>query len=128
SGEPARNVLMIEALDEETVANASTEALARAMGIPLLSPHGRTRVPLAEISGAGAHDVPVSGVTSALVQVAPAQHYMNLLSSKGTRAYSVADPVFDDPSRDAYTKLPAQETFDQSYLAQEDLLMQFIAD
>ena len=62
------------------------------------------------------------------MQVAPAQHYMNLLSSKGTRAYSVADPVFDDPSRDAYTKLPAQETFDQSYLAQENLLMQFIAD
>ena len=128
AGEPRRNVLMIEALDEETVSNASTEALARAMGLPVIAPHGRLRVPLDEVSGAGAHDVPVTGITSALVQVAPAQHYLNIFSSKGVRDWSVADPVFDDPSRSAYTKLPARETFDQSYLAQGDLIAQFIAD
>jgi hypothetical protein len=128
TGESPRNVLIIEALGEETVSNASTEGLARAMGLPVITPHGRLRVALAEISGAGAHDVPVAGVTSAMVQVSPAQHYVNLISSKGIRDWSEADPVFDDPSRPAYGKLPAEETFDEPYLAQEDLFMQFVSD
>ena len=55
-----RNVLMIEALHDELVANAGSEGLARAMGVPLVSPHGRMHVTLGEVDGASAHDVPVA--------------------------------------------------------------------
>ena len=47
---------------------------------------------------------------------------------KGTREYSIEEPVFGDPTRTAFRKLPKAIEFTQSYLEQQALLTQFIAD
>lgn len=102
-----RNVFQVEVLYDELVSNEANEALARAGGWGLLAPNvganagvfdakstssRRQPAPLAEIGPApatGLVDTPKAGVTTVLVQVSPATHGADLVSSRGTRSYGV---------------------------------------
>jgi hypothetical protein len=77
-----RSILLIEAMHDELIPNATTEALARAAGIPLIDP-------TAGASLSNNHD----GATCARVQYEPAAHGSNWTSEKGIFHY---DPVPDE--------------------------------
>jgi dienelactone hydrolase len=109
AGKPTkpRNILQIEVLYDELVANEANEALARAAGIGLASPNvgpnaglgdlktktayrgGGIELTLLPPPGEGYHDTPVTGATAVLAQVSPAQHGYNLVRSKGGRSYAI---------------------------------------
>lgn len=127
---PPRNVLMFEAVRDEIVANESTEALARAMGIPIVVPHeAKLLADLTDVDGAaGVHDVPVAGATGALVQLSPAQHGYDLFAKPGRRDYSSEGPVYGDLSSSIFPKLPTPYTFDNPYIEAQALAVQFIKD
>lgn len=125
-----RNVLMIEVLADELVSNKATEALARAMGIPMAKPHGPTlQAPLVEVDGAaGVHDVPKTGFTSVVVQMYPAEHGTNIFNKHGTRSYSKDAGDFSDPRLDPFPKLPQDLKFTQDFLAPQNAAIAFFSD
>jgi hypothetical protein len=123
-----RNVLMIEVLRDEIVSNASTEALARAMGIPLVRPHGPTLATLSEVDGAAAHDVPTMGATAVMIQLFPAEHGYDLFHKSGKRVYSVEGPFYGDPSQDVFRKLATPVRFENPYLETQTAALDFIAE
>ncbi len=102
-----RNVLQIEVLYDEIVANEGNEALARAGGWLLATPHAGTNSGLADLGSksayigggikidevspdaTGFHDTPVPGVTALFAQVSPAQHGSDLVRSKANRTYEI---------------------------------------
>jgi hypothetical protein len=124
----ARNMLLLEALADELVSNQATEAMARGMGIPVLKPHGALLANLTEVDGAGAHDVPVMGSTSVLVQLYPAEHGGDLYDKHGQRTFAKDRPNFGDPSADVFPKLPKPISFENPYLDAQKLVVAFIAD
>ena len=103
----ARNILQIEVLFDELVANEANEALARAGGYALASPNvglnagatdvatgapyrgGGIKLPILPPAPDGYHDVPIAGSTAILIQAAPAQHGENLVRSKCQRTYKI---------------------------------------
>jgi hypothetical protein len=121
-----RNLIILEVLADEIVSNQGTEALARAMGIPVVKPHGEGMVPLAEVDGAAAKDVPNAGETAVLVHLYPAQHGVDLFSKKGHRIYAKERPVFGTPSGDPFPKLPKELDFENPYLEAQELTIGFI--
>jgi hypothetical protein len=126
----ARNLLMIEVLADELVSNNATEALARAMGVPMAKPHGPTlRAPLTEIDATtGAHDVPATGVTSLVVQMYPAEHGSNIFNKHGTRSYSKDGGTFDDLRMDPFPKLADDLHFEQDFMGAQNAALGFFAD
>lgn len=102
-----RNLLLIEALYDETVSNEATESLARAGGWPLATPNlgpnaglatlagrapyrgGGIKLPTVDPDGAGFHDVPKAGVTALLAQVSPATHGENMTRARGGRSAKI---------------------------------------
>jgi hypothetical protein len=125
-----RNVMFIEVLADELVSNNATEALARAMGLPMAKPHGPTpRAPLVEVDGAtGVHDVPKTGVTGVVVQMYPAEHGSNLFNKTGTRSYSMDGPDFSDLRLDPFPKLADDLRFTQDYLGAQAAALGFLGD
>lgn len=123
-----RNVIILEALLDETVSNHGTEALARGMGIPVVKPHGPTLTTLAEVDGNGAHDVPLMGHTAVLVQLYPAQHGLDLFGKKGHRIFAKDRPIFGDPSGDPFPKLSKPIDFENPYLEAQKLALDFIGE
>ncbi|HSO35093.1 MAG TPA: hypothetical protein VLT33_21345 [Labilithrix sp.] len=103
----ARNILQIEVLFDELVANEANEALARAGGYALASPNvglnagaadvatgapyrgGGIKLPILPPAPDGYHDVPVAGSTAILIQAAPAQHGEDLVRAKCQRTYKI---------------------------------------
>jgi hypothetical protein len=124
----ARNMLLLEALADELVSNQATEAMARGMGIPVLKPHGALLANLAEVDGAGAHDVPVMGSTAVLVQLYPAEHGGDLYDKTGHRQFAKNRPNFGDPSADVFPKLDKSLTFQNPYLEAQTMVTSFISD
>jgi len=120
-----RNLIILEVLGDETVSNHGTEALAHAMGIPLVTPHGPTLAPQAEVNSP-AKDVPVAGSTAVLVHLYPAQHGVDLFSKRGHRIYAKDRPVFGDKSGDPFPKLPKELEFENPYLEAQALTIGFI--
>jgi dienelactone hydrolase len=104
-----RNILQIEVLYDELVANEGNEALARAAGYGMAMPNAGPNAALANLgtrsafrgggiemtmlpldpNGGGFHDTPVPGVTALLAQVAPGSHGADLVRSKGGRSYKI---------------------------------------
>lgn len=121
-----RNLIVLEVLGDEIVSNHGTEALARAMGIPVVKPHGDNLAPLAEVDGNAATNVPNAGQTAVLVHLYPAQHGVDLFSKKGRRIYAKERPVFGTPSGDPFPKLPKELEFENPYLEAQDLALGFI--
>lgn len=139
-----RNVLAIEVLYDDEVANDCTESWARAAGIGLAAPNvgpnsgvatlaqvrdpGTVpdRIPLATVMPDNSqliHDTPQPGVTAVVVQVGPGRHYTNTLLSKGDHSYPV-------PYNEATPQLPKDKQFHvrQSYLEQEQMIVRFLDD
>jgi len=99
---PPGSVLQLMVEGDETVANPSNEALARALGLPLLIPFARS------VPGLSVADPPLRGnldggkgrATGALVQCSPAVHGRNLQSATGTRIFVPGFPYppgYDEP-------------------------------
>lgn len=102
-----RNVLQIEVLYDELVANESNEALARAAGWSMASPNVGLNAGSSEKSGApfrsggivlpmlppppagGYKDTPVAGATALIAQAAPAHHGADLVRGIGNRQYRI---------------------------------------
>ena len=125
----ARNVVLIEVLADELVSNEATEALARAMGIPVVAPHAPLLADLKDVDGAaGAHDVPVIGSTGALIQVFPAEHGTNLHNKLGHRHFAYPTHLFGDASQPPFPRLDAVKEFPEPYLEQQGLITKFIDD
>jgi dienelactone hydrolase len=109
SGTPtkARNILQIEVVYDELVANEANEALARAAGYALASPNvglnsgisdlatrapyrgGGIKLPILAEAPDGYHDVPVAGSTAILIQASPAEHGSDLVRAKCNRTYKL---------------------------------------
>ncbi|GAC1363402.1 MAG: hypothetical protein NVSMB47_15190 [Polyangiales bacterium] len=126
----ARNVVLFEVLADELVSNESTEGLARAMGLPVITPHRNDLLAtLKDADGAaGVHDVPTAGSTGALVQVFPATHGSDLYSKHGTRNYAYPTHLFGDPSQEPFPKLVPGVAVDEPYLALQAVTIKFIAE
>jgi hypothetical protein len=135
------NVLMVEALYDETLSNSATEAFVRAAGLGLAVPNvgpnaGITtlaemrdpttvpdRLPLANVNPDASgliHDTPVAGVTSVLVQVT-GTHYRNLLVSSDPRLYPAPFNASTEPLATPYSVA-------ESYLPQQSMMTRFFAD
>jgi hypothetical protein len=119
---------MTEVLGDELVSNPATEALAKAMGIPVAKPHGPLLADLAEVDGASVTDVPKPGITGLLVQVYPGQHGIDLTSRKGSRTFAKEGPVWGDPEGDVFPKLPTPKTFENPYLELQAAALGFLQD
>lgn len=109
----SRNVLLIEALYDELLANEAGEAFARAAGLVLAEPNvgsnagmidlktpisGYGRVPLKSVgpnASGTIHDVPKVGITGVVVQAGPCDHGSDFVSSKGTHGYAIPFTRYD---------------------------------
>ena len=139
AGKPSagRDVLLLESIDDELVANEAGEAFARATGLVLAEPNvgsnagtvdlktpisGYGRVPLKSVGPDGTgtiHDVPQVGITGVVVQAGPCDHGSDWVSSKGTHGYAIPFTRYDSaepfvrldaefPMRNPYRELGAQ--------------------
>jgi len=122
------NVLMFEVLADELVSNESTEALARAMGLPVTTPHGPLLAKLVDADGKGAHDVPKVGSTGALVQVYPAEHGSNIFSKSANREYAAKRSLFGVTGTEPFPKLPKPMEFENPYLESQTAIVSFLGD
>jgi cephalosporin-C deacetylase-like acetyl esterase len=96
---PARSVLVQEATDDGTVANQTTEVMARSMGIPLLEPA------IEAITGMEQAAMPVDGnfsgagdslVTAGLAQFADGHGFLTTGDAEATRAFFQITTFLDD--------------------------------
>ncbi|MBV8757952.1 MAG: hypothetical protein JO257_11770 [Deltaproteobacteria bacterium] len=86
-----RNVVLIQAVLDETMPAASTYALARNLGVQVLVPHLPTPVGLADVGSPAAANV--LGQTGVLVQYEPATHGRNWSALHGELKYLPGWPV-----------------------------------
>jgi hypothetical protein len=140
----ARNVLLIEAVYDESVSNEGTEALARAAGIGLAIPNVGSnseildikniaanpgRVPLAEIApdAAGAiHDTPIAGVTAVIVQTSPSGHGNDMVNSHAERTFAIPYGRFE--SATSFPMVDKKYKVRTSYREVQATLNQFMGD
>jgi hypothetical protein len=138
-----RNVLAIEVLFDETLANDGTESWARAAGIGLATPNvgpnaGVTtlesfRDPLKVVDRIALpdvlpdaqtliHDTPVAGVTAVMVQTS-GTHYRNIEFGRGQRAFAA-------PFNPSSAALATDKAYwvRHSYVAQWAMVTRFLAD
>jgi hypothetical protein len=139
----ARNILQIEVVFDELVANEANEALARAAGYALASPNvglnagvadlathapypgGGIKLPMLPEAPGGYHDVPVAGSTAILVQASPAEHGADLVRAKCNRTYRLPFNTGDgklDLTRQDPTPIACP------YRALQDTMVRFFGD
>jgi dienelactone hydrolase len=134
-----RNILQTEVIYDELVANESGEALARAAGYGLALPNVGSNagvldmkdltkragpVPLQNIApdSAGAiHDTPIAGKTAVVVQLSPATHGEDLVSSTAPRTWNA-------PFIHPFDMLDKSYRVRTSYRAVQAGAVQFFAD
>jgi hypothetical protein len=124
---PAKSVILVEALWDELVANEGSEALARAAGMPLatpnVGPNGGVALPEVKPGADGAiRGAPVSGVTAVLVQASPASHGSDLYNAYGKRHYAIP---FGQPGAVPFPILPADIPVRQPYLGLQAMSVAF---
>lgn len=140
----ARNILQIEVLFDELVANEANESLARAAGYALASPNVGTNSGIADLQSRapyrgggielpvlpeapeGYHDVPVAGSTAILIQASPAQHGQDLVSGKCVRTYRI--PFSTPDGKLDLTQLQEKEALACPYRALQDTMTRFFGD
>lgn len=138
-----RNILQLEVLYDELVANEGNEALARAAGFGMATPNVGTNAGLADLAsstpfrgggielpqltpdGTGFHDTPVAGTTALLAQVSPGQHGANLVRSKASRTYAIP---YNTP--EGRLLLERKDPIDVPcpYRELQDVMLRFFAD
>jgi dienelactone hydrolase len=138
-----RNILQIEVLFDELVANEANESLARAAGYALASPNvglnagvsdlgthapyrgGGIKLPILPEAPGGYHDVPVAGSTAILIQASPAQHGQDLITAKCERQYQ---PPFNAPDgKLELTRVPP-EAIPCPYRELQATMVRFLGD
>ncbi len=142
AGKP-RNILQIEVVYDELVANEANESLARAAGYALASPNvglnsgasdlathapyrgGGIKLPILPDAPDGYHDVPVAGATAILVQASPAQHGEDLVRAKCNRTYKIPFST-PDGKLDLTRQDPSPITC--PYRALQDTMVRFFGD
>ncbi|MEA2747474.1 MAG: hypothetical protein QOI41_1617, partial [Myxococcales bacterium] len=138
-----RNILQIEVVFDELVANEANEALARAAGYGLASPNvglnsgasdlathapyrgGGIKLPILPDAPGGYHDVPVAGSTAILIQASPAQHGEDLVRANCHRTYTIPFNT-PDGKLDLTRQDPAPITC--PYRALQDTMVRFFGD
>jgi len=113
---PPPSVLQLMVEGDETVANPSNEALARALGLPLLAPCARpvdglplALPPLRNNLGEGA-----ARCTGALAQCSPACHGRNMQGPTGERIFVPGFPYppgYDEPFPRLSTPVPVRQPY-----------------
>ncbi|HSQ65256.1 MAG TPA: hypothetical protein VLM85_18680 [Polyangiaceae bacterium] len=140
----AHNVLLLECLYDELVANEAGESWAREAGLVLASPNvgsnadvvdlkspstGRWHVPLQSVTPDGAgtiHDVPSAGLTGVVFQSGPCDHGSDWVSSKGSHNYAIPYVRYDQPQ--LYTKLDTAFDMRNRYRDIGAQFVQFLTD
>lgn len=89
-----RHVLIIEAMNDETVPNVSTEALARSFGLYVLKPNVAVPDGMLQIESPGSGNV--GSQTAILVQYEPGTHGYNWSAEAGELKYKPGYPFFDE--------------------------------
>ena len=123
---PPTSVLQIMVEGDETVSNASNEALARAFGIPLLDPFARPVPGLETVTSPLQGNVRLDGwrATAALVQCSPACHGTNLHSPVGELVFVPGFPYppgYDEP----FPRLPVPVQVPQPYREVQAQILHF---
>ena len=121
-----RSAILIEAVYDEIVANAGTEALARAAGFPLAVPNvgSNAGVPLglATPKSGVIAGVPVAGATAVLVQASPGTHGSDLYDAHGSRHFAIP---FGQPGAMPFPLLPADLPVAEPYLGLQAMTVAF---
>ena len=121
-----RNILLLEVLGDELVSNQATDALARAMGIPVNKPHLGLLADLKEVDGAAATGVPGPSSTAMMIQISPAEHGHDLFARHGKRIYDKNRPQWDADV--PFPKLAKKVEFENPYLELQALVHGFIGE
>ncbi|HSD85933.1 MAG TPA: hypothetical protein VLB44_00405, partial [Kofleriaceae bacterium] len=102
---PPRSIVCLEVMGDEIMSNTSTEALARELGLDVLTPSLAAPTGLREIASpaAGNRD----GQTAVLVQYSPATHGGNWSSEHGVLRFV---PGFPTPGDQPFQRLPSPVT------------------
>jgi dienelactone hydrolase len=103
-----RSVVALEVMNDESIPNVSTEALARGLGLQVLRPNVAPPDGMLQIESPGRGNV--AAQTGILVQYEPATHGANWNSEHGTIEYV---PGYPHEGSDPYPKLPAPITIDE---------------
>jgi hypothetical protein len=122
-----RSVVLVEALWDEIVANPGSEALARAIGMPLavpnVGPNAGVTLPEAKPGADGAiRGAPGSGATTVLVQASPATHGSDLYDARGVRHYA---PPFGRGGATPFPVLPKDLPVREPYLGLQAMCVPF---
>jgi len=121
-----RNLVLFEVLGDELVSNEGTEAMARAMGVQVVTPHGPLLASIPEATAS--KDVPKAGQTALLVQLYPAQHGVDFYGKHGDREYGTARSLFGDSSSEPFPKLDTPKKFENPYLEAQKAAFDFVAE
>ncbi len=120
-----RHVMQIEVMGDEVVPNPSNEALARAIGLDLLTPAARNVDGLATAASVVRGNRTIDGrtATAALVQLNPATHGSNLENQRGELRYR---PGFPFPGSDPFPQLAAPIPVDEPSRELQESIVRFI--
>jgi dienelactone hydrolase len=125
---PPKNVVQIQVLWDEWVANEANEALASAAGFPMAVPNVGSNAgltfPMATPSGAGISGVPLPTVTAVVVQAGEATHGADLYDAMGQREYMIPYAQFGTAS--PFTKLATPVTIMEPYLGLQTMVTGFL--
>jgi dienelactone hydrolase len=106
---PPRSVVAIEVLGDQVLSNEGTEALARGLGLDVLTPDLAPPSGLVEIASPASANR--DGVTAVMVQYAPATHGANWSAEHGVLRYMPGFPY--DGTDDRFPRLAAPITISQ---------------
>ena len=84
---PPRSVIILEAINDEIMANGATNALALAMGMPILGPSYDGDARFATVDGTA--DGNLDGQTAVMIQQSPACHGTNWTHEHGVREWGL---------------------------------------
>ncbi len=84
---PPRHVLILEAINDEIMANGATNALALAMGLPILGPSYDGDARFAVVDGEASANL--EGQTAVMIQQSPACHGTNWTREQGEREWGL---------------------------------------
>jgi hypothetical protein len=136
----ARNAVQTEVIWDEIVTDEGSEAMARAGGWSFATPNvgsnagitdlndiannpGATPIPSATEDTDGTfHDIPVSGSTALVIQMGPAEHGTDLVSSVGVQQFQ--EPFAIPP----FVKYGTPVSFPQDYRGIQNVAIRFFTD
>ncbi len=125
---PPKNVIQIQVLWDEWVANEANEALARAAGFPMATPNvgsnaGLTFTQVMPDGSGNISGVPQAGITAVLVQAGEATHGGNIYDAMGQRQWMI--PYAQWGTASPYTMLTTPVSVSEPYLGLQTMMNGF---